>query len=77
MFGSWWSPALSLHAELLAYYKVAEYIIVCIKIMSCQIKELLSIEDLKWCPWLFYQKLNEYLDGLTEHYDIPKVSWTK
>jgi len=23
------------------------------------------------------EKFNEYLDGLTEHYDIPKVSWTK
>ena len=25
----------------------------------------------------FFQKFNEYLDELTEHYDIPKVSWTK
>ena len=24
-----------------------------------------------------FQKFNEYLDELTEHYDIPKVSWTK
>ncbi|EDO36147.1 predicted protein [Nematostella vectensis] len=23
------------------------------------------------------EKFNEYLDELTEHYDIPKVSWTK
>ncbi|KAK3750530.1 hypothetical protein QZH41_018143 [Actinostola sp. cb2023] len=23
------------------------------------------------------EKFNEYLDDLTEHYDIPKVSWTK
>eukprot|EP00047_Mylnosiga_fluctuans_P004091 m.232669 g.232669 ORF g.232669 m.232669 type:complete len:116 (+) comp12391_c0_seq1:41-388(+) len=23
------------------------------------------------------QKLNQYLDGLSEYYDIPKVSWTK
>ena len=27
--------------------------------------------------YLFFQKFNEYLDELTEHYDIPKVSWTK
>lgn len=24
-----------------------------------------------------FQKFNDYLDGLSEHYDIPKVSWTK
>ncbi|RDD41832.1 Protein FAM32A-like [Trichoplax sp. H2] len=23
------------------------------------------------------RQLNAYLDSLTEHYDIPKVSWTK
>ncbi|CAD7091755.1 unnamed protein product [Hermetia illucens] len=23
------------------------------------------------------EKFNEHLDGLTEHFDIPKVSWTK
>lgn len=23
------------------------------------------------------EKFNDYLDGLSEHYDIPKVSWTK
>ncbi|KAJ7386470.1 Protein fam32a [Desmophyllum pertusum] len=23
------------------------------------------------------EQFNDYLDGLTEHYDIPKVSWTK
>ena len=23
------------------------------------------------------QEHNQYLDGLSEHYDIPKVSWTK
>ncbi|KAF5288927.1 hypothetical protein FQA39_LY03806 [Lamprigera yunnana] len=23
------------------------------------------------------EKFNQHLDGLTEHFDIPKVSWTK
>lgn len=23
------------------------------------------------------EKFNEHLDSLTEHFDIPKVSWTK
>lgn len=23
------------------------------------------------------EKFNEHLDNLTEHFDIPKVSWTK
>ena len=23
------------------------------------------------------QEMNQYLDTLTEHFDIPKVSWTK
>lgn len=31
--------------------------------------------DLLFC--FVSQKFNEYLDELTEHYDIPKVSWTK
>jgi len=26
---------------------------------------------------LIRQELNEYLGGLSEHYDIQKVSWTK
>jgi hypothetical protein len=26
-----------------------------------------------WCA----QELNRYLDTISEHYDIPKVSWTK
>lgn len=25
----------------------------------------------------FLQDFNRHLDNLTEHYDIPKVSWTK
>ena len=34
------------------------------------------------CPQLPHcpsspQEMNQYLDTLTEHFDIPKVSWTK
>ena len=29
------------------------------------------------CLFIRLQDLNKHLDDLTEHYDIPKVSWTK
>lgn len=41
---------------------------------------VLIILDMRALMLLFcfvFQKFNDYLDGLSEHYDIPKVSWTK
>ena len=33
--------------------------------------------DLLLFPHVDMQEFNSHLDQLSEHYDIPKVSWTK
>lgn len=51
-----------------------------LKMLSFDPWWLLIILDMRALMLLFcfvFQKFNDYLDGLSEHYDIPKVSWTK
>ena len=38
---------------------------------------LCSVYYSKCSPLTLPQEMNQYLDTLTEHFDIPKVSWTK
>lgn len=51
-----------------------------LKMLSFDPWWVLIILDMRALMLLFcfvFQKFNDYLDGLSEHYDIPKVSWTK
>lgn len=42
-----------------------------------RVPSALLVPVLMWASSRLLQDFNRHLDTLTEHYDIPKVSWTK